>query len=337
MSMSALASLSSLKQVRIVLINAGRDDDFSWVNLRHPLRLAQGFCARCQLQCLSLNQIQMSNELVDALPMLGTESGADIVLLVADDNVEPATWKPVWVQCQASPVWGAVGAPVLWLARSGLLAGVRVALPWALFGDADAVAESAILTSNLYEIDHSRDQQRNQQRITCAGGAASLDFALSLIEILFGKTVQAQVQEVLCVDRVRAGNERQRIALQARFGNLQPKLSEAVTLMESNLEEPLSTDEIAALVGLSRRQLERLFKQYLDNLPSRYYLELRLKRARQLLLDSHHSIVQVGLMCGFSSGSHFSTAFGLLFGITPREERQRRMQNGTNPPVSGEK
>jgi transcriptional regulator GlxA family with amidase domain len=91
---------------------------------------------------------------------------------------------------------------------------------------------------------------------------------------------------------------------------LQPKLSEAVTLMEANIEEPLSTDDIAGLVGLSRRQLERLFKQYLDSLPSRYYLELRLQRARRLLLDTNYSIVQVGLMCGFSSGSHFSTARG---------------------------
>ena len=79
------------------------------------------------------------------------------------------------------------------------------------------------------------------------------------------------------------------------------------------------------LAGISRRQLERLFKQYLGSLPSRYYLELRLKRARQLLRDTNHSIVQVGLMCGFSSGSHFSTAFGALFGNTPREERQRKL------------
>jgi AraC family transcriptional regulator, L-arginine-responsive activator len=316
MSISALASFSSLAQVRIWLLNAGREDDFNWVNLRHPLRLAQGFCPRCQLYC-------------GPPESLVPPAMADIVLLVADDNALPVPLGDFLAQMQSIPVWGAVGAPVLWLARSGALSGVRVALPWALFAEVDAVAESAILTSNLYEFD--------QQRLTCAGGAASLDFSLSLIEILFGKAVQAQVQEVLCVDRVRAGNERQRIALQARFGSLQPKLSEAVTLMETNLEEPLSTDEIAALVGLSRRQLERLFKQYLDNLPSRYYLELRLKRARQLLLDSHHSIVQVGLMCGFSSGSHFSTAFGLLFGITPREERQRRMQNGTNHPASGEK
>ena len=86
-----------------------------------------------------------------------------------------------------------------------------------------------------------------------------------------------------------------------------------------------SLTEIAQLAGVSRRQLERLFKQYLGSLPSRYYLELRLQRARQLLRDTNHSIVQVGLMCGFSSGSHFSTAFGALFGKTPREERQRKL------------
>jgi AraC-like DNA-binding protein len=85
---------------------------------------------------------------------------------------------------------------------------------------------------------------------------------------------------------VRGQEERQRVALQARFGALQPKLTEAVTLMEANIEEPLSTDDIANLVGLSRRQLERLFKQYLGSLPSRYYLELRLQRARQLLLET---------------------------------------------------
>jgi transcriptional regulator GlxA family with amidase domain len=161
--------------------------------------------------------------------------------------------------------------------------------------------------------------------ISCCGGAASLDFSMTLIEALFGASVQAEIKEALCIDRVRSSEERQRVALQARFGALQPKLSEAVTLMEANIEEPLSTDDIAGLVGLSRRQLERLFKQYLGSLPSRYYLELRLQRARQLLLETNHSIVQVGLMCGFSSGSHFSTAFGTLFGNTPREERQRKL------------
>jgi transcriptional regulator GlxA family with amidase domain len=206
---------------------------------------------------------------------------------------------------------------VLWLADAGVLHGARTALPWALYPDVNARAEQALLTPHLYEFDANR--------LTCCGGAASIDFALTLVELLFGATAQAQVKETLCIDRVRGPDERQRVALQARFGALQPKLSEAVALMEANIEEPLSTDEIAQLAGISRRQLERLFKQYLGSLPSRYYLELRLRRARQLLLDTNHSIVQVGLMCGFSSGSHFSTAFGALFGNTPREERQRKL------------
>jgi transcriptional regulator GlxA family with amidase domain len=212
-----------------------------------------------------------------------------------------------------------VGAGVLWLADAGALNGVRTALPWALYPDVDSLADQALFTPNLYELDGNR--------LTCCGGAASIDFALTLVDLLFGADVQAKVKEALCVDRVRGPEERQRVALQARFGMLQPKLTEAVTLMETNIEEPLSTDEIAQLSGLSRRQLERLFKQYLGSLPSRYYLELRLQRARQLLLDTNYSIVQVGLMCGFSSGSHFSTAFGALFGNTPREERQRKLSN----------
>jgi transcriptional regulator GlxA family with amidase domain len=242
------------------------------------------------------------------------------VLLAADEaqaGLKPANFRALVERCRAAPFWGGVGAGVLWLAEAGALNGVRTAFPWSLYADADSRADQAIFTPHLYEIDGNR--------LTCCGGAASVDFALTLIDIIFGSSVQAPVKELLCVDRVRGREERQRVALQARFGTLQPKLTEAVTLMEANLEEPLSTDEIAQLAGVSRRQLERLFKQYLGSLPSRYYLELRLNRARQLLLDTNYSIVQVGLMCGFSSGSHFSTAFGALFGNTPREERQRRL------------
>jgi transcriptional regulator GlxA family with amidase domain len=220
-------------------------------------------------------------------------------------------------RCQPSLVWGAVGSAVLWLARTGAMDGLRTALPWALYADAGEIAERAILTPNLFEFDGGR--------LSCCGGAASIDFAMMLVCELFGNELQAQIKEILCIDRIRDQSDRQRVALQARFGALQPKLSEAVALMEANIEEPLATDDIASLVGISRRQLERQFKQYLGSVPSRYYLELRLQRARQLLLDSSHSIVQVGLMCGFSSGSHFSTAYGTLFGITPREERQRKL------------
>jgi transcriptional regulator GlxA family with amidase domain len=311
--LAPLAQLAHESPLRILLVNAGEPDSLTWSGLMQPLRLAAKIVGPARLH-------------VDVRTPDKFASGAlqhwQLVLLVADETEaarKPANVRRVLDRVRAAPLWGGVGAGVLWLAEAGYLNGARAALPWALYAGAGDCADQAILTPHLYEVDG--------QRLTCCGGAASIDFALTLVEAIFGAAVQAQIKETLCIDRVRGSQERQRVALQARFGALQPKLSEAVTLMESNIEEPLSTDDIAKLVGLSRRQLERLFKQYLGSLPSRYYLEMRLQRARQLLLDTNYSIVQVGLMCGFSSGSHFSTAFGALFGNTPREERQRKLSN----------
>lgn len=306
-----LAVLAQERPLRIVLVNAGEPDTLTWSGLYQPLRLAA--------KVLGPERLHVDVRSPDKFT---GDPGRHwhLVLLAADESeagLRPANSRALIERCRAAPFWGGVGAGVLWLADAGALQGARAALPWALYPDVNAQAEQALLSPHLYEIDANR--------LTCCGGAASVDFALTLVDLLFGATAQAQVKEILCVDRVRGPDERQRVALQARFGVLQPKLTEAVALMEANIEEPLSTDDIAQLAGISRRQLERLFKQYLGSLPSRYYLELRLRRARQLLLDTNHSIVQVGLMCGFSSGSHFSTAFGALFGNTPREERQRKL------------
>jgi transcriptional regulator GlxA family with amidase domain len=301
MQHAELSGLAQERPLRILLVNAGEPDALTWSGLYQPLRLAAKIVGPERLHVDVRSPDKFTSD---------AQRHWHLVLLVADEAqaaLRPPAMRTLVARCRAAPFWGGVGAGVLWLADAGALNGVRTALPWALF------------TPHLYEID--------RERLTCCGGAASIDFALTLVEIVFGSSVQAQVKEILCVDRVRGPEERQRVALQARFGVLQPKLTEAVSLMEANIEEPLSTDEIAQLAGLSRRQLERLFKQYLGSLPSRYYLELRLQRARQLLLDTNYSIVQVGLMCGFSSGSHFSTAFGTLFGNTPREERQRKLNS----------
>ena len=312
MSFANLSRLSQERPLRMLLVNAGEADAISWSGLIQPLRQAAAVLGKDLLQL----------EVMTPQQAAASQCNAHIALLVAEDAhnpLAPELTRAVIERFRAAPYWGGVGAAVLWLAAADTLGGVRIALPWALYAETEEITERAILTPHLFELDG--------RHLSCCGGAASIDFSLTLIEHLFGPALQAQIKESLCVERVRSADERQRVALQARFGALQPKLSEAVTLMEANIEEPLSTDDIAGLVGLSRRQLERLFKQYLGSLPSRYYLELRLQRARQLLLETNHSIVQVGLMCGFSSGSHFSTAFGALFGNTPREERQRKLSS----------
>lgn len=210
---------------------------------------------------------------------------------------------------------GGVGAGAAWLAEAGLLRGFRCTLHWA---HAPALAErhtDVLVSSNLYEIDRTR--------LTCGGGASSLDMMLAWLGARFGERVLQQLIAHFGLDRLRARDERQRIPVGARVGG-SAKLVEAVALMESNISEPLTTEDIARLVGVSRRQLERLFRQHLDALPSRWYLELRLARARKLLQDTSQSILQVGLSCGFASAPHFSNAYRNHFGRTPRDERSQR-------------
>ncbi len=215
---------------------------------------------------------------------------------------------------------GGIGTGAYLLARAGLLRGHRATIHWPY---ASLFAEDypdTVVSSNLFETD--------RQRLTCAGGSASIDMTINWVGSLHGEDLVGELLDHFGLERLRTPADHQRVPLSARIGGGQPKLTEAVSLMEANYEEPLPTEEIARLVGISRRQLERLFKQYLNSLPSRYYLELRLNRARHLLQQTSQSILQIGLSCGFSSGPHFSSAYRNHFGITPREQRSQRAARG---------
>jgi len=210
---------------------------------------------------------------------------------------------------------GGVHAGAFWLAAAGLLSGCRATVHWSLLDLFVERYPNIIATSSLFELDRGR--------LSCGGGVAVADMLLHLVARLHGAELATGVADHLLLDRLRGKDDRQRIPLRNQPGGTQPKLVQAVTLMEANLEEPLTTDEIAQHVCISRRQLERLFKQHLDRVPSQYYLELRLNRARQMLRQTSKSIIQIGLSCGFSSGPHFSSAYRNHFGVTPREDRQR--------------
>ncbi|WP_338847374.1 helix-turn-helix domain-containing protein [Massilia sp. W12] len=238
-----------------------------------------------------------------------------LLILCADAEAAPAAGFAAQLQqARQTAPWGVCGGAIAWAAHAGALEHCRVALPLALHADWEG--EDGLLSANLFEYEHGV--------LSCCGGVAMLDFGLCLLESIYGPALALRLREQLCIEHVRAAHTPQ-VQIQGSR-QLPPKLVEVLELMQANIEEPLSSDDLAQLVDISRRQLERLFKQYLSNLPSRYYLEMRLARARTLLLESHHSIVQVGLMCGFSSGSHFSTAFSALYGLTPREERQRKLR-----------
>ena len=171
-----------------------------------------------------------------------------------------------------------------------------------------------IVSAELFEID--------RDRLTCSGGTAPLDMMLTLIRRQHGPDLAAAISDEFICERIRGRNDRQRVPLRHHLGTSQPKLVEAVLLMESNIEEPIGLDELASHVGLSRRQLERLFQKYLHCVPTRYYMRLRLMHARQLLLQTSMPIVDIAFASGFVSTPHFSKCYREYFGIPPRDERK---------------
>ncbi|QTF93648.1 GlxA family transcriptional regulator [Halomonas sp. BM-2019] len=221
-----------------------------------------------------------------------------------------------WLQAQArqSRRLGSVCTGSWALAKAGLLDGYEASIHWECLAAMQEAFPRVALATRLYSID--------RDRATASGGTAPLDLMLNLIGRDHGRELAAGISEMFIYERMRTEHDHQRIPLRHVLGTNQPKLLEIVALMEANLEEPIGLDDLAAYVDLSRRQLERLFQKNLRCSPSRYYLKLRLTRARQLLKQTSLPIIEVASACGFVSTPHFSKCYREFFGIPPRDERQ---------------
>ncbi len=265
------------------------------------------------------------------------EKASNGLEVTPDDSIENAAEMSILFVCGGSDISGAWSKPMqltlrriakrnnikigalctgaYLLARAGLLDGYKCTIHWENIASLREEFPEALVTDDLFIFD--------RDRITCAGGQAALDMMLKLIEQRHGNKLVTQISEQFMCERIRSSDDRQRIPLHLALGSNQPKLTEAVTLMEANIEEPISLDELSSYVGISRRQLERLFQKHLNCVPTRYYLNLRLNRARLLLLQTSKSIVDIALACGFISAPHFSKCYRDLFGIPPRDERRK--------------
>ncbi|NHH86984.1 HTH-type transcriptional regulator CdhR [Cobetia sp. MB87] len=241
----------------------------------------------------------------------------DIVIVCGGVGIQRSVHRPhvSWLQAQARAgrKLGAVCTGSWALAQAGLLEGHETSIHWECLAAMQEAFPRVPLTTRLFSID--------QDRATASGGTAPMDMMLTMIGREHGRELAAGISEMFICDRVRGEQDQQRVPLKHVLGTTQPKLLEIVALMEANLEEPIGLDELAHYVDVSRRQLERLFQRYLHCSPSRYYLKLRLTRARQLLKQTALSIIEVASACGFVSTPHFSKCYREYFGMPPRDER----------------
>ena len=240
-----------------------------------------------------------------------------VIFVVGGMDIQKATSKPAldWLRRQArrGVDVGGVCTGAYILARAGLLDGRRCTIHWE---NQPALAEEfpdLEITNHIFEIDRGR--------YTCAGGTAASDMMLRIVSEVYGEEVASEVADLLIHAPVRGGREEQRLSMPARIGVRHPKLTAILQVMERNLEEPVSPAALAKEAGMSTRQLERLFRRYLNRSPKRYYMEIRLQRARQLLVQTDMSVINVALACGFTSPSHFSKCYRRRYDRTPYRER----------------
>lgn len=199
------------------------------------------------------------------------------------------------------------------MAKAGLLNGRRATIHWENQDSFTEDFDEVELTKSVFI--------KDGKFMTTAGGTSSIDLMLKLIAEDFGEDLANAVADQLIYSSIRTDQDTQRLSVPTRIGVRHPKLSQVIQMMETNIEEPISPSLLAKYVGMSTRQLERLFRRYLNRSPKRYYMELRLQKARNLLMQTDMSVINVALACGFASPSHFSKCYRAHYQTTPYRER----------------
>lgn len=262
-------------------------------------------------------RMAIAGAIEDERGLLRAGGAPHMALICADEQAETYSSRSVetWLrECRRHRVaLGGLGRAAHVLARAGLLAGRRCTLHW---NDLPAFGEHFPLClpqSTLFEVD--------DDIWTCAGGAACFDMMLHLVGNRHGtETVEAICAQAL-VERVRQSEEPQRLPSHNSRTISNIRVIKVVEAMRRHLSEPLPIEQLAIQVRLSRRQLERLFREELGRSPVRYYREMRLEWSRLLLSKSDMPVVEIAIATGFQSASHFSRCFREAYGETPQEAR----------------
>ena len=262
------------------------------------------------VSCSAGTQFKLDNSLIEL-------HRDDTILLCGGTAIQESTTKKLigWLRREARRglVIGGLCTAAYPMAKAGLLDNKKATIHWE---NQDSFAEEFLeveLTKTVFVCDGNR--------YTTAGGISSIDLLLKIIADEHGEELANAVADQMIYSSIRTDQDTQRLSVPTRIGVRHPKLSKVIQMMEINIEEPISPSILAKDVGMSTRQLERLFRRYLDRSPKRYYMELRLQKARNLLMQTDMSVINVALACGFASHSHFSKCYRAHYDTTPYRER----------------
>jgi AraC family transcriptional regulator, glycine betaine-responsive activator len=251
----------------------------------------------------------------------GMEAGrkTDRLFVISGLNAQKHTSPKVlsWLRREraAGTPLGAICSGAYVLAKAGFLDDVETALHWAWHDLFTEEFPDVRLVRNVFVA--------RGKIITASGGTAAADLMLHLIGKEHGEDLATEVADQMVYNAVREGTAAQRVSIQSRHGMRNEHLKRTIAIMEAAIENPMSPSLIAEELGISTRQLERLFGRYLNSTPKHYFMEMRLHRAQNLLVQSEQSVTEIAMACGFQATSHFSKVYRAYFGRSPIAQRAK--------------
>jgi transcriptional regulator GlxA family with amidase domain len=209
---------------------------------------------------------------------------------------------------------GGIEAGTWLLGHAGLLEGRRATTHWEDLEDFAAAFPGADIQPDRYVIDGPV--------FTSGGASPTFDLMLHLVRSRLGMAVALDVASVFIYDQARAATDAQPLVSLGRLDGYDPRLAQAIRLMEAHIDRPLTVSAIARRCGVTARTLELVFRRSIGETPGAYSLRLRLNAARRLVLDTALPMADIAARTGFSSASSFSRAFSAGFGKSPAALRR---------------
>lgn len=248
----------------------------------------------------------------------------DYLLICSSDDVEQialptALTSRMHALASHGTTLGALCTGTFILAKLGFLEDCSCTIHWeyaAMFRESFPFID---LKQDVFVVDRNR--------FTCAGGTAALDLMLAILGRSSSADIVNAVADMAIHHDQRNAETDQRLTIGRRLGISQPAVLHAIALMEQNLETPLSCPEIARQTGLGVRQLQRQFESSLGASPISYYVDLRLKAARDLVLKTSMPISKIAYACGFANPSNFGKQYRDRFLASPQGDRKENRGN----------
>lgn len=242
----------------------------------------------------------------------------EIVILCGGDRIERTATRAVlgWLR-RAAARGNSIGGlcTAAWaLAEAGLLASASATIHWEQRDSFQERFPGITLSDRPFVIDNNR--------LTSAGGTSAIDLLLALIADQIGTDLARATAERMLYSSIHRLQMNSSVTAPGRLGDKNPRMRQAVALMEAQLEEPLRTTSIARQLSISTRQLERLFSKSLGVSPKRHLIDMRLDRSHRLLLQTDMPVTEAAMASGFQSASSFSKAFRRRFGLSPHQVRR---------------